>query len=233
MTAEAVLLRSTPAQKTRLDPREKRIIAIDGTARVGKGTLARALAEHFRLFYLDSGSIYRSVTQLVIDLNVPHDNHLRIANLIYDVTPSILSDHRIRTHEVSTLVPQIAKNPDLRARVRDFQRKFVEESARGAVVEGRDICTNVFPNAHVKFFLTASPRERARRAMADMQRQGKFFSLQDLERSIVERDHEDMTRVVDPLVRHPDAHLIDSSLHSINSVLLIACGHITSRFEKF
>lgn len=233
MTAEAVLSHGIPSQKIRLDPNEKRVIAIDGTARVGKGTLARALAEHFRLFHLDSGSIYRAVTLLVIDWNIPHDYHARIADLIFDVTPNALSSPRIRTHEVSSLVPKIAKNPELRARVRGFQHKLVEESSRGAVVEGRDICTNVFPDAQVKFFLTASPRERARRAMADMQRQGKFVSLKDLEHSIIARDREDMERSVDPLVQHPDAHLIDSSLHSINSVLLIACGYITSRFENF
>lgn len=233
MTAGAVLSHGIPDQKIRLDPNEKRIIAIDGTARVGKGTLARALADHFHLFHLDSGSVYRAVTSLVIDWNIPHDYHERIADLIFDVTQNTLSSSRIRAHDVSTLVPHIAKNPDLRARVRDFQREFVSKSGRGAVVEGRDICTNVFPSAQVKFFLTASPRERARRAMADMQRQGKFVSLEELEKSIKQRDHEDMTRAVDPLVQHPDAHVIDSSLRSINSVLLIACGYITSRFENF
>lgn len=233
MTAQGLSDANAAIVKVTLSDETLRTIAIDGTSRVGKGTTANLLAKHYRLLHIDSGAIFRVVTLEVMARNIPLTEHEEIADLIYLVNSERLKNPVIRTPNVSAFVPQVAKIPELRARVRDKQRELVLNSRRGAVVEGRDIATNVLPDAHVKIFLDASPRERARRARNELAWLGIEKSLKEIEQDIKDRDYEDMSRLVNPLTLHPEAFRIDSSYLVANTVLQRICAHIESRFENF
>ena len=200
-----------------------RVIAIDGPAGAGKSTVARQVAERTGLPFLDTGAMYRCVALTVLRRGIdPADTESveRIAaSLDIRVNDGLtLMDgenvsSEIRTPRVNSVVSTIATNSGVRTVMRLAQRRWAEEVG-GGVVEGRDIGTVVFPDAVLKIFLTASPVVRARRRVAE-----SGGDVEDVARSIAERDRIDSTRADSPLRPAEGAHLVDSSDRSVEQVV--------------
>ena len=212
----------------------KPIVAIDGPAGAGKSTVARQVAAALGLLYLDTGAMYRALTWLVLQLEIPLEDKCAIAELAsqcqIQLAPSDnLQDpirvwinnqevtHAIRSLEVTSQVSAIAAQPAVREALVQQQQRWGQKG--GLVAEGRDIGTHVFPDADLKIFLTASVQERARRRQQDFQHQGQVdVSLEQLERGIAERDWKDSTREVAPLQKAPDAIEIQTDGLSVSQV---------------
>ena len=211
------------------------IVAIDGPAGAGKSTVTRLLAKELGLLYLDTGAMYRAVTWLVMDSQIDLDNEAAIANLVENVQIDLIPPNApqlpvevyingkevtqaIRTPEVTANVSTIAAMAAVREELVKAQQKYGDRG--GIVAEGRDIGTNVFPNAELKIFLTASPQERAKRRLLDLQNRGyENTDLQQLEREIIERDKKDSNREIAPLKKADDAIEIVTDNLSVEEVI--------------
>ena len=196
------------------------IIAIDGPAGAGKSTVTRQVADRLGLTYLDTGAMYRALAWLILDRDMDPQNEPAVAELTsgaeielmprpapqltgVKVNGQDVSD-AIRTSTVTQLVSTIAAQGAVRAKLLKLQRKYGDRG--GIVAEGRDIGTQVFPNAELKIFLTASVQERARRRLKDFEAQGnQAVDLAQLEADIAHRDHLDSTREIAPLQKAVDA----------------------------
>lgn len=189
------------------------IITIDGPAGAGKSTVARALARRLGFRYLDTGAMYRAVAlaglRRGIDWNDPHAlaDLARQLRLEWDGQRLFLDGQdvteAVRTTEVTQVTRYAADNPQVRAHLVALQRALADD--HDVVTEGRDQGTAVFPDAACKIFLTASVEERARRRALDMAARGEQVELERVRQAIEQRDREDATRPVGPLVRAPDA----------------------------
>jgi len=202
---------------------ENVVVAIDGPAGAGKSTVAKALAHALQLKYLDTGAMFRAVTSLVLssgtdvhdesavgavaeNMNLVMENGLVVADGT-DVTTDI------RSIAVTSAVSTVAANSRVRANMRDRQRMWSDLN-RGGVIEGRDIGTVVFPDAVLKVYLTASPRVRAERRVAEA-----GGDIDEIERSIAERDLKDSTRSDSPLQESADSVVVDTSNRSIEDIV--------------
>jgi len=202
---------------------ENVVVAIDGPAGAGKSTVAKALAHALQLKYLDTGAMFRAVTSLAFssgtdvhdesavsavaeNMNLVMENGLVLANGT-DVTTDI------RSIAVTSAVSTVAANSRVRANMRDRQRMWSDLN-RGGVIEGRDIGTVVFPDAVLKVYLTASPRVRAERRVAEA-----GGDIDEIERSIAERDLKDSTRSDSPLQESADSVVVDTSNRSIEDIV--------------
>ena len=213
------------------------IIAIDGPSGSGKSTLGRMLARELNLLYIDTGSMYRAVALATIEAGVdPQDTEAVVAlatriNIDLEGDPNslrvLINDcdvtERIRTDRVTALSSVVSTIPGVRRAMVARQR---EMSERGAVLNGRDIGTVVFPNADIKFFLTASPEERADRRYKEDARTRTDASLDETLADMIERDRRDSTRADSPLKAADDAILIDSSGLSIEDVFLLMMKYV-------
>ena len=200
-----------------------KIVAIDGPAGAGKSTVARALAHRMGVQYLDTGAMYRAVTWLALrsGCDLSDDQavgevaercvlHVGLDDVVvdgHDVT------HEIRQSEVTKAVSIVAANPRVRTEMRRRQRQW-GEARGGGVIEGRDIGTVVFPDAIAKLFLTANPRVRAERRVAEV-----GGDVDEIEAQIVERDRLDSTRSDSPLAESSDAIVIDTSDKTVGEVV--------------
>jgi CMP/dCMP kinase len=186
------------------------IVAVDGPAASGKGTLARRLADHYGLAYLDTGSLYRAVALAVLKCGKsPHDEAAAL-HAAGGLDPGAIADDEIRQAGLGEAASIIAAFPAVREQMLGLQRT-IASAPPGAVLDGRDIGTVVCPNADVKLFVTASPQVRARRRMEELTARGDPASLDDVLQWLLERDRRDETRPVAPLKLAPDAHLLDTS----------------------
>ncbi|MEO1670612.1 MAG: bifunctional pantoate--beta-alanine ligase/(d)CMP kinase [Cyanobacteria bacterium J06631_2] len=211
------------------------IIAIDGPAGAGKSTVTRSLAHQLGLLYLDTGAMYRAVTWLVMNSEIAVDDEQVIADLIQDLDLKLTSPESIdlptvvhingeevttaiRTPEVTANVSAIAAQAAVRTKLVQMQQQWGEEG--GLIAEGRDIGTNVFPDAELKVFLTATPAERARRRMQDLQAQGRNdIDLKQLEQDIKKRDEQDSNRAIAPLKKADDAIKLVSDNLTVEEVI--------------
>jgi cytidylate kinase len=205
------------------------IIAIDGPSGSGKSTLGRMLARELNLLYLDTGSMYRAVALAVLEADVdPHDSDAVVAlatriNIDLQGDPDslkVLLDGRdvteqIRSESVTAMSSVVSTIPGVRRAMVARQR---EMGRRGAVLNGRDIGTVVFPNADIKFFLTAAPQERAERRFKEDSTTRTGISFDETMAEMIERDRRDSTRADSPLKAADDAIVIDSSSLSIPEV---------------
>ncbi len=201
------------------------IIAIDGPAASGKGTLARRLAEQLKLPHLDTGLTYRAVAHALILANEPlNDEPTAIAAArrvdLAALDPAILADHAI-----GDAASQVAVMTGVRQTLVELQRQFAS-TPPGAVLDGRDIGTVVCPDADVKLYVTASPRERARRRWNEMQLKGQDVDFNDILRDIQNRDARDMGRSDSPLKPAENAHLLDTSQMDIETAFTQALAII-------
>ena len=206
-----------------------KIIAIDGVAGSGKGTLAKELAKRLGYIHLDTGALYRCATVQILNKNInPEDEEAVVksikaakieAKMIdgsvhYFLNNQDLSlSNSLRTPEVNNTVAKIAKYPRVREQIRKIQKSVA--SNNNCVVEGRDITTVVFPNANHKFFITADTKVRAIRRQKDYENQGRIVPLEEVEQMIIERDRADEDREASPLVCPPDAHVIDNGKNTV------------------
>lgn len=208
------------------------IVAIDGPAGAGKSTVARQAAQQLGLLYLDTGAMYRALTWLVLQSGIAIDDEPAVAELVSQCEIKLSGEpssvqvqidgqdvtQEIRSLDVTSKVSAIAAHPAVRQELVRQQRRYGQGG--GIVIEGRDIGTNVFPDAEVKIYLTASVQERARRRQQDLKNQGKGeINLDELEQSIYDRDRKDSTRSLAPLRKAADAIEIQSDGLTIQQVI--------------
>ncbi len=194
------------------------IIAIDGPAGSGKSSVAKALAHELGFLHVDTGAIYRSVAYAAVQNGVSLDDEFELAKLAMSLT-EINSSPAIRSEQVSQAASKVSQYPAVRANLLELQRRFGRQSKTGAVLEGRDIGTVVFPDAKYKFFVTASPEERAKRRFLELESKGLKPVYESVLAEQKERDERDSTRAVAPLVPAKDAVVIDTTGVSFDDVV--------------
>jgi CMP/dCMP kinase len=216
------------------------IVAIDGPAGAGKSTVAKAVAEGLGFSYLDTGAMYRAVAVACLDAGLGPDAVGEIERLAQELDIRIEGDRvfigardvtdRIRAPEVTAVVSEVSALPGVRAALVAHQRRIAE--SEDVVMEGRDIGTVVFPEADLKIFLTASIDERARRRARQDGMAQDDATLGGIRASIERRDRADEGRSRSPLVRAPDAVLLDSSGLSIEAVVDSIVGLVQGRSRR-
>jgi cytidylate kinase len=206
------------------------VIAIDGPAASGKGTLARRLAAAFNLPYLDTGLLYRVVARRVLDHGGnPADPAIATAQA-RGLGRLDLGRDDLRTPEVDLAASAVASIAAVRAALLDFQRNFAANA--GAVLDGRDIGTIVFPQAAVKLFITASLDVRAQRRFAERQIQGHTATLDAVRADLAARDEADRTRTAAPLRPADDAHVLDTSALDADHAFAAAAAWVNQALAK-
>jgi cytidylate kinase len=197
------------------------IIAIDGPAASGKGTLGKRLAAHFGLRHLDTGLIYRAVAQAVLAAGEPVGDVACAARAARALDPSQFDEKALKAHKVSEASSVVSAIPEVRAALLDFQRDFGRKPP-GAVLDGRDIGTVIFPDADVKIFVIAAPEARARRRTLELRAAGVPVQEADVLADILKRDERDSGRAAAPLKRAEDAHLLDTTHLDIDAAFRAA-----------
>lgn len=203
------------------------IIAVDGTAASGKGTLARRLAEHYALPYLDTGLLYRAVGRRMLDTGNNLEDAHAASSLARSFAPEWLDDPRLRGNEASVAASRVAGVPEVRQALREFQQMFARQPG-GAVLDGRDIGTIIAPQAEVKLWVTATAEERARRRYRELKDRRPDLTEARILSELNERDARDAPN----MTRADDAHLLDTSEMSIEQAFCAAVEFIERRRIK-
>ncbi len=186
------------------------IIAIDGPAAAGKGTLAARLAKHYKLPYLDTGLLYRLVGKMITERGEDPDDAAAASIVALNIDPAELADPTLRGREAGEIASRVSVHAGVRAALLKFQRDFANQPG-GAVLDGRDIGTVICPRADVKIYVTASPEVRAKRRTDELLAKGRNVRYRTILGEIKERDARDAGRRTAPLARAPDAYLLDTS----------------------
>jgi cytidylate kinase len=197
------------------------IIAIDGPAASGKGTLGKRLAARFGLRHLDTGLIYRAVAKAVLDAGHPLDDVPKAAMAAQTLDPASFDEKVLKSHAIGEAASVVSAIPEVRAALLAFQREF-GRSPPGAVLDGRDIGTVIFPDAGIKIFVTAAPGVRARRRWAELKAAGLQVTEAEILADILRRDERDTSRAAAPLKPAPDAHLLDTTHLDIDAAFRAA-----------
>ncbi len=206
-------------------------IAIDGPAGAGKSSLAKALAKRMGYLYIDTGALYRSLALGVLRAGADPKNEEEVIPLLggLQVTLGFENGEQqvflngenvsglIRTPEVSMGASQVSAHPPVRSFLFDLQRNIAE--ANNVLMDGRDIGTVVLPNAQVKIFLTATPEERARRRVAQLEASGQSCDFAQVLAEVIQRDEQDSTRAIAPLRQAEDAVLVDTTGETVEESL--------------
>lgn len=203
------------------------IIAVDGPAASGKGTIAKALARHYNLPHLDTGLLYRAVAYTVKRLEL---DPTREADAVAacDFDELTLADPALRDDEIGKLASIVSAHPLVRAALLQRQKRFANQEG-GAVLDGRDIGTVIAPGADAKLFVRATPTIRARRRHAELQARGATTTFDQVLADIRARDQRDSSRSTAPLVPAPDAALLDTSFLSIEASVEKAIALVEAR----
>lgn len=205
-------------------------IAIDGPAGAGKSTIAKKVASGLGFIYVDTGAMYRAMALFLMREGVDADDHAAVSQKCKEADITIRYENGeqvvylngenvnglIRTQQVSRMASLTSPNPDIRKRLVELQQKLAADA--DVVMDGRDIGTCVLPNAEVKIFLTASSKVRAERRYKELAEKGEKCDIDVIEKEIIARDHQDMTREISPLQAAEDAVFVDSSYMSIEEV---------------
>jgi CMP/dCMP kinase len=186
------------------------IIAIDGPAASGKGTLAKRLAAHYGLRHLDTGVIYRAVAHALISQSADLEDELAAIRAAQELDPATFDNPALKSQYVGTAASIVSAIPQVRAALVEFQQQFAAKPP-GAVLDGRDIGTVICPNADVKIFVVADPRVRAHRRTLEARGRGEAADEAVILADILARDERDQNRAAAPLKRAPDAYLLDNS----------------------
>lgn len=202
-------------------------VAIDGPSGAGKSTIAKSVAKKLNIDYIDTGAMYRAVGYKMNKQDIPFEECDQLQAMLDTtdidfVNGDIILDGEIvnsliRTSEVSQLASKCSALPAVRAKLVEIQRGM--GARKSVIMDGRDICTNVLPNAEYKFFLTASAEERAERRHKELLEKGENITLEEVLRDIQQRDHNDMTRAMNPLRKADDAIELDTTGLNIDQVI--------------
>ncbi|MCG7343016.1 (d)CMP kinase [Sporosarcina sp. ACRSL] len=206
-------------------------IAIDGPAAAGKSTIAKKIAQKLQYTYIDTGAMYRALTYKAIQSGIDMDSDEALADLLVNTEILLIPDNggqavhvdgvdcsnEIRSQEVTAAVSKVAAHSTVRKMMVDKQRKLAYGT--GVVMDGRDIGTEVLPDADLKIFMTASVDERAERRFQENEKRGIHSSLDRLKEEIEKRDRADSEREVSPLKKAEDAILVDTTSMSIDEVV--------------
>ena len=207
------------------------IIAMDGPAASGKGTLAKRVAEHYGLPHLDTGLLYRAVGRDALAQGVALDDAEATAKVASKLEIATLDDPELRTAGAGEAASQVARHPAVRAALLAYQRNFAN-GALGAVLDGRDIGTVICPDADAKLFVTASPEVRAERRFLELTDRGVAVTEAAVLADIRARDERDSTRGAAPLVQAPDAVLLDTTNLSIDAAFRAALDLIEAAMSR-
>jgi CMP/dCMP kinase len=197
------------------------IIAVDGPAASGKGTIARRIADVYGLHHLDTGLIYRAVAKAVIDAGYSPDNAERAIAAAVALDPTEFDEKSLKAQPITEAASVVAAIPEVRQALMNFQRQFATKPP-GAVLDGRDIGTVIAPGADVKLFVVATPGERAKRRTLELRARGEPVEEQDILADLLRRDERDSRRTAAPLKPAPDAHLLDTTHLSIDAAFRAA-----------
>jgi cytidylate kinase len=218
-------------------------IAIDGHSSCGKSTLARALAQELAFIYIDSGAMYRAVTLFFLENNVDLFNHHQIQEYLAKMEVDFVLassgnrtllngrdvEERIREMDIAARVSPVATIPEVRRKMVQRQRELAQN--QGVVMDGRDIGTVVFPHAELKIFLTATIDRRVERRQLQLLKLGMVVDYEEILHNLYERDYIDSTRSDSPLMKAPDAIVIDNSNLSPEEQLAIGVLLASSRMK--
>ena len=219
------------------------VIALDGEAGTGKSTLAKNIAKKYGIVYMDTGAMYRCVTLDMINNNISLEEIEKVSTILDNIKIDMKNEDgedkfylngedvskKIREKQVNDLVSQVSHIPVVRERMVDLQRKLA--MGKKIVMEGRDIGTNVFPNAQAKIYLTASAEERAKRRFEQNKEKGIDISYEEILKNVIFRDNNDKTSSVAPLKKAEDAYELDTTNYSLEEVEKLVVGYIRGRID--
>lgn len=212
-------------------------VAIDGPAGAGKSTIAKLVAKKKKYIYVDTGAMYRAMAIHFLKKNICPEETEKVIRACEDAEVSIAYENgvqqvylngenvtsRLRTEEVGNMASKTSAIPEVRGKLLELQRGLAE--TEDVIMDGRDIGTNILPNADVKIYLTASVETRAKRRYEELIGKGISCDLKNIETDIRERDERDMSRKTAPLKQAKDAILVDSSEMNIQEVVDTICGY--------
>ncbi|ALK10572.1 (d)CMP kinase [Blastochloris viridis] len=204
------------------------VIALDGPAASGKGTLAKKIAGQFGLPHLDTGLLYRAVGCGVLDHGGDPGNVAAAIEVAAKLDLAALDEARLRGATMGEAASRVAAIPEVRVVLLDLQRRFAAQPG-GAVLDGRDIGTVICPDAKVKIFVTATPEVRAERRFKELAGRGEAVTFEDVLADIERRDARDSSRTTAPLVAAADAHLLDTTTLDIDAAFRAALDIIGRR----
>ena len=210
------------------------VIAVDGTAASGKGTLAKLLAKHFAFAHLDSGSLYRLVALGVLEAKGDPAKECEAVDAAHALDLSRAGDPAIRSDIVGRTASQVSAYPGVRAALLQFQRDFAARplgESRGAVIDGRDIGTVICPDANAKLFVDARAEIRANRRWRELQALGIARPEHHILEELIARDHADRNRPISPMKPAPDAALLDTSHLDIDAAFAAALALVNPKIE--
>ena len=217
------------------------VIAIDGDAGTGKSTLAKSIAKKYKIVYMDTGAMYRCVTLEMLNNDISMDDVEKIEKMLDDIKIEIRNDDdedkfflngkdvtkKIREQKVNDNVSQVSHIPIVRERMVELQRKLA--NGKKIVMEGRDIGTNVFPNAQVKIYLTASAHVKAKRRYEQNKEKGINIPFEEIYNNVVFRDNNDKNSNVAPLKKAADAFELDTTNYTLDEVENIVVNKIKEK----
>lgn len=212
-------------------------VAIDGPAGAGKSTIAKLVAKEKGYIYVDTGAMYRGLAIHFLNRGIDPEDRDAVAEACRDAVVTIGYEEGVqqiylngenvtsmlRTEETGNMASKTSAIPEVREKLLELQRSLARE--KDVIMDGRDIGTNILPDADVKIYLTASVETRARRRYDELREKGEDCSLEEISRDIKERDERDMTREIAPLKKADDAVLVDSSDMTIQQVVDEICSH--------
>ena len=211
------------------------IIAVDGHAASGKGTIAKRVAAHYNLAHLDTGSLYRSVGMGMVKRGEDIRDVALATAAALNLQAEALSEDEIRSEAAGTAASVVAAYEDVRAALKRFQRAFAENppgGKTGAVIDGRDIGTVIWPNAEAKLFVTASLDVRTDRRVLELQQRGAILNWAEIRADLADRDERDENRPVSPLLQAEDAYLLDTTKLDIEAAVAAAIAVIDARLGQ-
>jgi CMP/dCMP kinase len=201
------------------------IIAIDGPAASGKGTIARQIAAVYGLHHLDTGLLYRAVAKAMLDADHPLDDTQLATEAAVMLDPTKFDDNALKLQPITEAASVVAAIPQVRQALMNYQREFATRPP-GAVLDGRDIGTVIAPGADVKLFVVATPEVRAARRTRELRARGETAEEADVLADLLRRDERDSRRTAAPLKAAPDAHLLDTTDLGIDAAFRAAVASI-------
>jgi cytidylate kinase len=201
------------------------IIAIDGPAASGKGTIAKQIASVYGLHHLDTGLLYRAVAKAVLDAGHSPDNVAQATAAAVALNPKQFDENALKAKAITEASSVVAAIPQVREALINYQRAFATKPP-GAVLDGRDIGTVIAPGADVKLFVVATPEVRASRRALELRRRGEDADEQEVLADLLRRDERDAKRTAAPLLQAPDAHLLDTTHLGIDAAFRAAIAII-------